>query len=428
MRAKLLAAVFTTIILGASGQMYYPPLEGDEWEATDPSALNFCPDRIDSLYAFLEEKNTFSFIMLKEGRMVLEQYFGNYTQNSIWYWASAGKTLTAYLVGCAQEDGLLDIDDPTQLYLGEGWTTCTPAQEEAITIRHQLSMISGLNDEVDDANCLDPECLEYLVDPGERWAYYNAPYRLLLDVLSETSGQAIGAYTTERMGERIGMGGFWLDYVRWGKARDMARFGLLSLNQGVWETDTVLSDATYLYDMVHPSQDLNRSYGYLWWLNGQEDFMLPGLQLTFGGSLIPDAPDDMYSALGLNDQKIYVVPSQDLVVVRQGNSAGEVLAGPSSFDNQLWQMIEDLVCEPSDLAENAGVQLSIFPNPVTDEIQISTSATILAYRVRDIHGRPKGSKRPLIEGPIDCSHLAQGVYLLELETTGGMIRKTFVKN
>ncbi|NND93766.1 MAG: serine hydrolase [Flavobacteriales bacterium] len=408
-------------------QMYFPPLTGDEWETLDPSVLGYCPDRIDSLYSFLEEKNSFSFIMLKEGRIVLEHYIGNYSQNSIWYWASAGKSLTAYLVGCAQEEGLLDIEDPTSIYLGEGWTSCSTEEESAIKIRHQLSMNSGLNDEVMDSNCLDPECLEYLVDPEERWAYYNAPYRLLLDVLSSASGQNINVFTNQQLANTIGMGGFWLDYVRWGKARDMARFGLLALNQGMWDTETVLSDTDYLFDMIHGSQELNPAYGYLWWLNGGEEFMVPDLQLVFPGELIPDAPEDMYSALGLNDQKIYVVPSQDLVVVRQGNSAGEVLAGPSSFDNQLWMRINELVCEPSGLDEFAAEDVVLFPNPVEHTLTYSASFQAKESRVLDIRGvevfrqaEPKGKILYL-------TTLSSGLYVLELITAQGIIRKPFMK-
>jgi hypothetical protein len=64
--------------------------------------------------------------------------------------------------------------------------------------------------------------------------------------------------------------------------------------------------------------------------------MLPTLQNVFSGALVPDAPAEMYCALGKNDQKIYVVPSQGLVVIRMGNAAGNVQLASSSFDNELW--------------------------------------------------------------------------------------------
>ncbi|HNM25241.1 MAG TPA: serine hydrolase, partial [Saprospiraceae bacterium] len=124
-----LALLFKTVLFAQSGPLYFPPKTGNTWSATPPSALGFCPEQIDSLYQFLEANNTKSFLLLKDGKIVLEKYFGAYVQDSIWYWASAGKSLTAFLVGQAQEEGLLDIDDPSADYLGAGWTSCTPAQE-----------------------------------------------------------------------------------------------------------------------------------------------------------------------------------------------------------------------------------------------------------------------------------------------------------
>ncbi|HEX2535137.1 MAG TPA: serine hydrolase domain-containing protein, partial [Chitinophagaceae bacterium] len=74
------------------------------------------------LEAFLQLKKTKAFIILKNGRMVKERYFGTFTADSLWFWASAGKTLTAFVVGVAQQEGKLDIDDKTSKYLGTGWT------------------------------------------------------------------------------------------------------------------------------------------------------------------------------------------------------------------------------------------------------------------------------------------------------------------
>jgi CubicO group peptidase (beta-lactamase class C family) len=88
---------------------------------------------------------------------------------------------------------------------------------------------------------------------------------------------------------------------------------------------------------------MNPSYGYLYWLNGKESFRVPGSEIQFNGKLIPNAPNDLYAGLGKNDQKLYVVPSEELVVVRLGDDAGETLLGPSSFDNDLWEFLNDLM-------------------------------------------------------------------------------------
>jgi hypothetical protein len=70
---------------------------------------------------------------------------------------------------------------------------------------------------------------------------------------------------------------------------------------------------------------------------------LPQTQVQFNGSLIPNAPNDMFCALGKNDQKIYVIPSKKMVVIRMGDEADSVNFGLSDFDNQLWQKINAVI-------------------------------------------------------------------------------------
>lgn len=66
-------------------------------------------------------------------------------------------------------------------------------------------------------------------------------------------------------------------------------------------------------------------------------------EVVIPGPLVPNAPNDMFAALGANDQKIYVVPSKDSIVVRSGESAGEIQLGLSSFDNELWAKINAFI-------------------------------------------------------------------------------------
>ncbi|MFN3876130.1 MAG: serine hydrolase domain-containing protein, partial [Flavobacteriales bacterium] len=172
----------------ALAQTYYPPLTGNEWATVEPASMGWCTGYLQPLHDFLASSNSKAFIVLKDGRIAIEWYFGTFTQDSLWYWASAGKSLTAFLVGKAQEEGLLSIDEPSSNYLGTGWTSCTPAQEQAITIRHQLTMTTGLDDGVPDPFCTAPSCLQYLAPPGTRWAYHNGPYTLLDGVLTAATG------------------------------------------------------------------------------------------------------------------------------------------------------------------------------------------------------------------------------------------------
>jgi CubicO group peptidase (beta-lactamase class C family) len=123
--------------------------------------------------------------------------------------------------------------------------------------------------------------------------------------------------------------------------RSMARFGLLMLNKGKWENNIIINE-NYFNEATNTSQNINLSYGYLWWLNGKSSYHLPQSQLQLPGSIIPSGPNDMFMALGKNDQKIYVIPSKKMVVIRMGDAADNVNLALSDFDNVLWQKINAL--------------------------------------------------------------------------------------
>lgn len=327
--------------------MYFPG--SSNWETADPALYNWNTSSLNDLYDFLETKNTKGFIVLKNGRVVVEKYFGTFTVDSPWYWASAGKTLSAFLVGIAQQEGLVNINNPSRQYLGAGWSSMTLAQENAITVKHHLSMSTGVEDDQSGTDCTAPACFTYKTTPGTRWSYNNAAYYKLVDVVENATGKTYNAFTQEKIYSKIGMTGVWLSGVggngkiHYSTVRSMARFGLLLLNKGTWNGTTVLSDQTYFNEMINTSQNINQSYGYLTWLNGKSTHMLPATQITFNGSIAPNAPADMYAALGKNDQKIYVVPSQNVVVIRMGDASGLSLFAVSNFDNELWGKLKILM-------------------------------------------------------------------------------------
>jgi CubicO group peptidase (beta-lactamase class C family) len=326
--------------------MYFPPNDGSTtWESKSIADLNWNQSAVQPLLDYLELKNTKSFVILVNGRIVMENYFNGHTATTPWYWASAGKTLTATVTGIAQDEGLININNKVSDYLGTGWTSAPLAKENLITCKNLLSMNSGLNDALGDD--VSPANLQYVADAGTRWAYHNV-YVKLQDVVAQASGQSWTNYFNTKLRDRIGMtGGAWINSdglsVYWSTTRNMARFGLLSLNQGKWNGTTIVN-STYFNQATTTSQTLNQAYGYLWWLNGKSTYRLPGLQLQFNGNLVPNAPSDMYAALGKNDQKIYVVPSKKMVIIRMGEVANpeNPTFALSGFDNELWDKINDL--------------------------------------------------------------------------------------
>ncbi|MBK9419901.1 MAG: serine hydrolase [Flavobacteriales bacterium] len=421
----LLSCPLITPKISSAQTSYFPPdVAGSAWETTDPSVLGWCTDRIDSLYDFLDTNGTKAFILLYQGRIVLEHYNGTFTQDSSWYWASAGKTLVSAIVGLAQEDGYLDINEPTATYLGAGWTQETPVQEAAITVRNQLTMTTGMDDGVPENDCTDPACLTYLADAGDRWAYHNAPYTLLHNVVANGTGQNFSTYFNYRLRDPIGMDGVWLpngyNKVYYSTARSAARFGLLALNRMVWDTDTLLHDTAYFNAATSPSQSLNQSYGYLWWLNGQPTYMLPQTQFIFQGPLMVHEPADAYNALGKNDQLINVVPSRDMVLVRFGNPADGPLPVATVLNDQIWEHINALVC-PTGLAatEADRINMTLVPDPAEDlvHVQLPGNTRILQITVLDGAGRR-------VSHVVDADHFsvagsAPGLYTVLVLTDRG---------
>jgi CubicO group peptidase (beta-lactamase class C family) len=323
--------------------LYFPPNGLDVWKTKSVSELNWNQDKLQPLLDYLETKNTKSFIILHNGKIVVEQYFGSHTITSPWYWASAGKTLTTAVLGIAEQEGTIDINNKVSDYLGTGWTNAPLAKENLITCKNLLSMNSGLDDSLGDD--VSPANLQYVADAGSRWAYHNV-YVKIQDVVAHASGQTWNTYFNTKLKDKLGMSGTWIQNgglsVYWSNTRSMARFGLMIYANGKWNSTQILNE-NYVNAATNTSQNINQSYGYLWWLNGKSSYHLPQSQFEFSGSLITNAPSDMYCALGKDDQKIYIVPSKKLVIIRMGNSADETNFALSNFDNVFWGKINEFI-------------------------------------------------------------------------------------
>ena len=324
--------------------MYFPPVGATSWETTSPAALGWNESAIQPLKDYLIQKNTKSLMVLVNGRIVLEEYFNGHAKDSSWQWNSAGKTLVAAATGIAQEEGLLNINTKVSQYLGFGWTSAPLLKENLITVRHLLTMSSGLSDS---SELVIKPNLTYMADAGTRWSYHNV-FQKLMDVVAAASGQSYEAYFNSKLKSKLGMDGFWKEglvfTVYHSTTRSMARFGILALNKGKWNGVQVLNEP-YFTESINTSQAINPSYGYLWWLNGKSSYMVPGGQTVYSGSLVPNAPSDMYAAMGAEDQRIYVVPSKNMVVIRMGNASNP--SNPdfavSGFDNEFWGKLNSVI-------------------------------------------------------------------------------------
>lgn len=236
--------------------------------------------------------------------------------------ASVQKSITAVLVAVAVERRLLRVDDPVTRWLGPGWSRAGAEAESEITVRHLLTMTSGLKED-----------LTFEAGPGTHWRYNAPAYCRLLTVLTASSGLELEVLTGRWLTGPLGM-----EHSGWGRrtgpsaavnpwgfltsAHDLVRFGQVILDGG----RPVLRDRAFFDQMLRPSQGLNRDYGYLWWLNSEGKPGRPGRR-------IPQAPADLVAAEGAGDRKLYVVPARDLVVVRLGEPAGK------GFAERFWELL-----------------------------------------------------------------------------------------
>ena len=328
----------TTPIL-TFNSLYFPPAAGLTWETADAKELGWDVAKLNEAIDFVGNSNSTAFIILYKGRIVTEKYWKGWTPSNVQAIASASKSVSALMTGIAQENGLLDINKKVGDYLGKGWSKAPQLKEDLITVRHLLTMSSGLDED-----------LNYYADAGKDWYYNTNAYYKTLDILEKTSKKSLVDYSKEAIWNKIGaQNSSWINTSALKtivcSGRDMARFGLLILNNGKWNEVPLMNDSAYFSQMQQPSQSLNPAYGYLWWLNGQSAYKLPSgnpkLNNAGTGLLIPAAPADMISALGKGDKKIYVIKSKDLVVIRHGDDAktSESPLALTSFDNLLWQKL-----------------------------------------------------------------------------------------
>ena len=286
-------------------------------------------------WAFIRESPeqvTTALLVVHRGEIVHERYapgFDVTTRTRTW---STAKSIAATLVGMLVDQGKLELDGP----LPVDWLPVTRTGSDprkAVTLRHLLHMSSGLAP-------VDNEELEYATgsglaywagasssraarsrglirEPGTSWDYEN--YDTLAAVYAMK--QALGDATTylgfprKALLDRIGMRSTVIGVDRFGdfilssqihtNARDLARFGLLYLNGGVWNGERLLSEkwVEFVRQPAPATLTLGREYGGHWWLVPDDR---------------RDVPRDAYATAGNRGQYVIVVPSHGVVIVRRG--------------------------------------------------------------------------------------------------------------
>lgn len=342
-----------------------PAFPGEDWERRAPEELGFDAEVLEGLADEAEAAGSDCFLVARNGRIAAEWSWdedGPDTPREVF---SVTKSITATLVGLAQDEGLLAIEDPASRYIPE-WVG-TPSEE--VTVRDLLTNVSGRfwslsTDYGEMVRTRDRTAyaigLEQAGPPGDTWVYNNAAIQTLSAVLANATGMNPADYAAERLFDPIGMDDTSMtreaddeqQAIVFIGARttcaDLARLGHLVLQGGAWAGDQVVS-ADWIREATTSSTDLNVAYGYLWWLNrpgriagsaiavsGRDD------QEPTVGQFAPDAPEEVVWALGFGNQVLQLDPTTGTIVVRIGATSPPAGVDPFDRDDTVRVLTEAL--------------------------------------------------------------------------------------
>jgi CubicO group peptidase (beta-lactamase class C family) len=302
--------------------------------ASQPSSPNTVTRA--SFDELLASTETTAFLIIKDDRLIYENYFNGYERDSINTSFSVAKSFVSALVGISIDEGLIDsVDDPITKYIPE--LQNKDSRYSAITIKNLLSMASGLRyleEETpfsdDTKTYYDPNlraiALSAVIEgePGERFHYNNYNYLLLGIILERATGMPVAKYMEEKLWKPLGMeapASWSLDSETNGfekmesginaRAIDFAKFGRLYLNNGSnWNGEQTISEKwVSTSTSANSTNDPSMEYQYGWWIYPPQD----------------DVDNNRhFSARGNLGQFIYVALEERLVIVRHGYDFGNV--------------------------------------------------------------------------------------------------------
>jgi CubicO group peptidase (beta-lactamase class C family) len=298
------------------------------------TAPEISADAVQTALDFAEAQNSVALLVLHRDQLVVEQYWQDHPPDGLVNSMSMVKSLLALLIGIAIEEGhIQSVDDPAKDYIPE-WANDSRGD---ITLADLLYMQSGLkNDERIDTIRSDLVQLYMGSDadnvalnvppeqePGEVYSYSNFNSQILSIVLERATGEPFADYLSTRLWQPLqNTNGFvWLDRPSgnakpfccfFATPRDWARVGQMLLRQGkVGETQIVPTE--WIQKMVKPSP-LEPTFGLHIWIKARTD----DYPQVNRGSSAPFIADDTFYLDGRHHQRVYVIPSHDLVIVRIG--------------------------------------------------------------------------------------------------------------
>ena len=311
---------------------YWPT---EQWQAKTPETAGMASENLSLLNNMIRSQysNLNGIIIVRKGYVVFENYFRRKNYASTYNVASVTKSITSALVGIAVQKGYIEsVDERVLDFFPEYDIDFTEKLKHEITLRHLLTMTAPYPfrrwHEPLDRMRRQSDWVSYALDmlgQGGRlgtFKYSTAGVHLLSAVITRATGKCAREFANEHLFQPIGMAAIpdnklqtydledvfgrrvkgWVhdpdgnSAGGWGLTltlRDMARFGYLYLNNGVWDGKQIVPET-----WIDESTSMNKNkYGYLWWLR-QENGILSYAAMGDGGNMICCIPEkDMVIAI-----------------------------------------------------------------------------------------------------------------------------------
>lgn len=345
-RAAILAASLALLGSVATPAAAAPQMRSagsdDGWTVSDAATEGMDQTQIDQAqtYSMVPDRNTQGVVVTRSGKIVDEWYApgeGPRSWSASW---SMAKSVTSILIGIAIDQGkIASVNEPMTTWFPE-WAGTPKA---AVTLKNVLQMESGIqsSEDYDPAHMgtsdvirmgLAPDELAYsrarplVSTPGTVWNYSSADTMLLSHVIEVATGMPADQYAQQVLFTPLG-----IEQVEWWRdaanhtltyccldttTRNFARIGLLYLNDGNWNGHQIVS-ASWVHDSLQPTTASNGRYGYQWWI-----------------TTAPGVNGPVYMMNGFDGQFVYIIPSLDMVVARNGyyvKSLCAPIADPNLF-------------------------------------------------------------------------------------------------
>ncbi len=325
---------------GSISSQQRPLKENFNHPAFDPLKLQQAVSNAFSDSGLNASAHTRALLIVYQDQLVSEQYAPNISKNTALQGWSMTKSVINALVGILIKQGKLSIE---QKALTESWQSPDDPRFH-ITLDHLLRMSSGLEfnetthplvTDLTEMLFLRPDVAAFAINkplqhaPGRHWAYSSGTTNIISHIIREASGGTTADTMTLLQNELFiplrlqkaliepdSRGNLIGSSYMYATARDWAKFGLLYLQDGLWEGKRILPKGWVKYSATPSPSAPKGKYGAHFWTNG-------GIQSTPRNRPFPSLPGDLFCAIGYKGQQVIIIPSQQMVIVHLGWSAGE---------------------------------------------------------------------------------------------------------